>query len=94
MRLTWSVVAACTAAFALAPSAGADIVSTAGSAADVVNNLKSKGYLVQINWLNGAATKPLDLCWVDGINDPGDIKPGGAATPTVYVDVECPNHDD
>jgi len=97
MRHTWFAAAVgmtCTAAFAFTPSAGADTYSTQGSAADVINNLQSKGYLVQINWTNGFDTKPLDLCWVTGVNNPGNIKPGGPGSPTVYVDVQCPNHDD
>ncbi|MUL50123.1 hypothetical protein FZI85_30295 [Mycobacterium sp. CBMA293] len=77
----------------LAPLAAADTYDTGGSAADVVNNLQAEGYLVQINWTNGFDTKPLDECWVLGINNPGNFKPGGTVAATVYVDVQCPNHD-
>ncbi|MDR3664959.1 MAG: hypothetical protein P4L86_32000 [Mycobacterium sp.] len=80
--------------FALAPFAVADpSLDTGGSAADVIDNLQAEGYLVQINWTNGFDTKPLDECWVLGVNNPGNFKPGGTVAATVYVDVQCPNHD-
>ncbi len=82
------------AALALAPLAVADpLLDTDGSAADVINNLQAEGYLVQINWTNGFDVKPLSVCWVTGINNPGNFKPGGPVAATVYVDVQCPNHE-
>lgn len=79
---------------ALGPVAAADpLLNTGGSAANVVNNLESAGYLVYINWTNGFDVKPLDTCWVTGVNNPGNIKPGGPVAATVYVDVQCPNHE-
>lgn len=77
----------------LAPLAAADVYDTGGSAADVINNLQAEGYLVHINWTNGFDVKPLDVCWVTGVNNPGNFKPGGTVAATVYVDVQCPNHE-
>ena len=90
-----TATAACAFAmsFALAPLAAADVYDTSGSAADVINNLQSEGYLVHINWTNGFDVKPLDVCWVTGVNNPGNFKPGGPVAATVYVDVQCPNHE-
>ena len=65
-----------------------------GSASDVVDNLNAQGYNVEINWTNGVDPKPLSECWVTGINNPGGQKPTKTTFVTVYVDVECPNHDD
>ena len=95
MRPTWLAIfgAGCAAALILASAAAADDYDTEGSASDVINNLQAEGYLVNINWTNGFDTKPLELCWVTGINNPGNIKPGGPTAATVYVDVQCPNHD-
>jgi hypothetical protein len=55
------------------------------------HRLQARGYLVQINWINGAS-KSLPLCTVVGVNNPSSAppKPGD----TVYVDVRCPNHED
>jgi hypothetical protein len=68
-----------------APAAGA-------SGADAtIADLQAQGYLVQINWINGAS-KALSQCTVTGVNNPSSSppKPGD----TVYVDVRCPNHED
>ncbi|ORA38308.1 hypothetical protein BST13_06040 [Mycobacterium aquaticum] len=74
------------AALVTAPiaSAGAD---------DVISDLEAQGYTVQINWTNGFDTKPLSECWVTGVNNPSNQKPGPGTFVTVYVDVACPNHD-
>ncbi|MEZ0052547.1 hypothetical protein ABIA30_003565 [Mycobacterium sp. MAA66] len=95
MRVIWlaAVGAGCAATISVAPPAAADSYDIGGSAADVVNNLQSEGYLVQINWVAGFDTEPLDVCWVTGVNNPGNFKPGGPHGATVYVDVQCPNHD-
>ncbi|MDT7762340.1 MAG: hypothetical protein QOC63_1760 [Mycobacterium sp.] len=74
------------AAVALAPVAAAS-----GSAKAVIDDLKSKGYIVQINWVSGYNTEPLDVCHVTGVNIPGDTP---AIRTTAYVDVSCPNHPD
>jgi hypothetical protein len=82
-----AMIAACGggAAIAFAPTA-----SAAGADA-VVADLQNQGYLVQINWINGA-TKELARCTVVNVNNPSSSapKPGD----TVYVDVKCPNHED
>ena len=82
------------ASIAAAPLAVADPeVNTGGSASDVIDDLKAQGYNVEINWTNGFDTKPLSECWVTGINNPGDESPSKTTFVTVYVDVQCPNHD-
>jgi hypothetical protein len=80
------LVLAAAAAVALAPVAAA-----AGSASAVIDDLKSQGYIVQINWVSGFNTEPLDVCHVTGINIPGDTP---ESRTTAYVDVSCPNHPD
>lgn len=85
-RAALLVAAVSGASLVLAPvaSAGAD---------DVISDLESQGYTVHINWTNGFDTKPLSECWVTGVNNPGNQKPGPTTFVTVYVDVGCPNHD-
>ena len=61
------------------------------AASAVIEDLKSQGYIVQINWVNGFNTEPLDVCEVDRVNIPGDTP---ASQTTAYVDVSCPNHPD
>ena len=80
------LVLAAAAAVAVAPVAAAD-----GGASTVIDDLKSKGYVVQINWVSGYDTEPLDVCRVTGVNIPGDTP---ASRTTAYVDVSCPNHPD
>jgi hypothetical protein len=77
-------------AVAVAPVAVADPVSY-GSASSVIDDLKSQGYIIQINWVSGYNTEPLDVCHVTGVNIPGDTP---ASRTTAYVDVSCPNHPD
>lgn len=86
------VAACCTSMLVTTPTAAADpaLDANGGSAQAVIDDLEARGYLVQINWLNGFDTKPLSVCTVTGVNDPGDLPPGT----TVYVDVICPNHED
>ena len=78
------------AAVAMAPVAVADPVPH-GSARSVIDDLTSQGYLIQINWVSGYNTEPLDVCRVTGVNIPGDTP---ASRTTAYVDVSCPNHPD
>jgi hypothetical protein len=78
------------AAIAAAPVAAAEPVPQ-GSASAVIDELKSQGYLVQINWVNGFDTEPLDVCQVTRVNIPGTSPPSES---TAYVDVSCPNHPD
>jgi hypothetical protein len=78
---------------AVAINVGGFAPSAHASGADaVIADLQSKGYLVQINWINGFNTKSLDRCTVTNVNNPSSIPP--KAGDTVYVDVRCPNHDD
>jgi hypothetical protein len=86
LRATLLVTAGAVTLVVSAPvaSAGAD---------DVIRDLESQGYTVQINWTNGFDTKPLSECWVTGVNNPGNQTPGPTTFVTVYVDVACPNHD-
>jgi hypothetical protein len=78
------------AAIAVAPVAAAEPVPH-GSADTVINELKSEGYIVQINWVSGFNTEQLDVCQVTGVNIPGDSP---ESRTTAYVDVSCPNHPD
>jgi hypothetical protein len=62
------------------------------SASDAVNQLKARGYDVQLN-LNGSRDVPLSECTVTGVNGlPKDSPTGAPATgfTTVYVDADCP----
>jgi len=69
---------------------GAPMAAASGADATIAD-LQAQGYLVQINWINGA-TKSLSQCTVTGVNNPSSAppKPGD----NVYVDVRCPNHED
>jgi hypothetical protein len=66
--------------------------SNAGTAADVVDNLKAEGYNVQVN---GLVQVPLNLCTSTGVHPRLD----DSATleekqhTQVFVDVSCPSHD-
>ena len=69
---------------------GAPMAGASGADATIAD-LQSQGYIVQINWVNGAS-KSLPQCTVTEVNNPSSSppKPGD----TVYVDVRCPNHED
>jgi len=69
--------------------AGAPIAHASGADA-TINALQAEGYIVQINWVNGAS-KSLPQCTVVNVNNPSSEPP--KAGDTVYVDVRCPNHD-
>jgi hypothetical protein len=82
-----------TAALLLGTSAsalGAAPMAAASGADATIADLQAQGYLVQINWINGA-TKSLPQCTVTGVNNPSSSPPKSGDT--VYVDVKCPNHD-
>jgi hypothetical protein len=85
-----AVVALGAAALGLAGTAAA--FPNAGTAADVVDSLKSEGYNVQIN---GLVQVPLKLCSVTDVHPTLD----DSATQQekfhtqVFVDVSCPSHD-
>jgi hypothetical protein len=89
------IATASVASIVIAPMAMADPALNVDGrpASAVVDDLKAQGYNVEINWVNGFDTKPLSLCWVTNINDPGGPPPSTTSFTTVYVDVMCPNHD-
>jgi hypothetical protein len=91
MRFLVGAVAAVGGALMLAVPATAD---SGGSADSVIGDLKSQGYNVVINWLNGYDTVPLWACTVENVNNPNDGPPSPGTFATVYVDVNCPNHQD
>ena len=65
-------------------------IAAASGADTVISDLESQGYLVNVNYVNGAS-KALSQCSVTNVNNPSSSpKPGD----TVYVDVTCPDHDD
>jgi hypothetical protein len=84
-----SVTAALAAGAAASALAGAPIAHASGADA-TINALQAEGYIVQINWVNGAS-KSLPQCTVVNVNNPSSEPP--KAGDTVYVDVRCPNHD-
>jgi hypothetical protein len=86
LRLAVLVTGAVAMALALAPVAGADGADTTIAA------LEAKGYVVQINWINGFDTEQLSVCTVTAVNNPDSASPTPGAPVTVYVDVTCPNH--
>jgi hypothetical protein len=79
-------------AAALALAGTAIAFPTAGTAADVVDSLKTEGYNVQVN---GLVQVPLKLCAVTDVHPRLD----DASTleekqhTQVFVDVSCPSHD-
>ena len=97
VRTVVGVVALSLAAVLCAPGASADPfdgVSSAGSARAVIDDLTAQGYNVQINWVSGVSSRPLDECAVLGVHNPDTSGPPPETFTTVYVDVSCPNHDD
>jgi hypothetical protein len=79
-----------TAALALAGAAAA--FPNAGTAADVVDSLKTEGYNVQVN---GLVQVPLKLCTATDVhprlNDSDTLEEKQHTQ--VFVDVSCPSHD-
>ena len=79
-------------AAALALTGTAVAFPNAGTAADVVDSLKTEGYNVQVN---GLVQVPLKLCAVTDVHP----RPDEASTleekqhTEVFVDVSCPSHD-
>lgn len=89
-------VLALTASLLAAPGAAADPVSQTGegvSASDVIADLQSQGYDVQINWDRGVSSVPLSECWTTGVNNPNRSGGPPEGFTTVYVDVACPSDD-
>lgn len=69
----------------VAPMAAADpALPVPGSedASQTIADLQSRGYNIQINWVNGYPRVGLSQCWVNTI-DMADV-------PTVWLDIECP----
>jgi hypothetical protein len=67
---------------------GAPTAAASGAEATIAD-LQAEGYVVNVNYLNGAS-KALSQCTVTNVNNPSSSpKPGD----TVYVDVTCPDHD-
>ena len=92
-----SLVMVAAAWLAAAPVAVADpIEPEAGSesARATIDELRSQGYNVEINWVSGVSSVPLSLCSVTGINNPDNSTGPPTTFTTVYVDVSCPNHED
>lgn len=67
-------------------------LARASGADEVVADLQSEGYIVNINWLNGFNTQQLSDCTVVGVNNPSSSHTGPVPGDTVYVDVTCPNN--
>jgi len=84
-----SATVALAAGAAASALAGGPIAHASGADA-TINALQAEGYIVQINWVNGAS-KSLPQCTVVNVNNPSSEPP--KAGDTVYVDVRCPNHD-
>ena len=90
-------VLATAASLTYAPIATADPVwpiAGAESAGATIDDLQAQGYNVQINWVSGVSSVPLDQCKVTAIHNPNPSPPDGKTFATVYVDVSCPNSDD
>jgi hypothetical protein len=81
------------AAGSVAFAAAAEAAPLGGTSADqAVNDLRARGYNVQLN-LNSTRDVPLSECTVTGVNGlPKDAPAGSSAQTftTVYVDVICP----
>ena len=93
-RILAALVIAVGGAITLASAAAAAPVDSGQSAQSVIDDLKARGYNVEINWLTGYDTVPLSVCTVTNVNNPDDSPPRAGTFTTVYVDVSCPNHPD
>jgi hypothetical protein len=85
-----SMVGALLASAATAAALSGAPTATADGADAAIADLQAQGFLVQINWINGAS-KSLPLCTVASVNNPSSSPPKQGDT--VYVDVICPNHE-
>ena len=73
------------ALIAVAPIAAADPalpIPGAEDASQTIADLQSRGYNIQINWVNGYPPVGLSQCWVNTINL--------TDAPTAWLDIECP----
>ncbi|OBF26529.1 hypothetical protein A5724_31355 [Mycobacterium sp. ACS1612] len=85
------------AAGSAAPVANAEPVWPVAGAEDAsatVDDLQAQGYDVQINWVSGTPSVPLDRCKVTAIHNPNHSPPAENTWAVVYVDVSCPNPND
>ena len=92
-KAIWLVTAAAVVAFVVAPAAAADPAFPAAgdeSASATVKDLRSQGFNVVINNLEGTPNVPLSECQVVAIDDPS-APTAAPSTVTVTVDVSCPN---
>jgi len=97
MRMLAAGLLAAAASFACAPVAAAEPVwpfAGAESASATIDDLAAQGYDVQINWVSGSPSVPLNQCKVTAIHNPSHSPPSDNTFTTVYVDVSCPNPDD
>lgn len=92
---TAAAIAGICAAGSLALAAAADAAPLGGASAnDAINDLRARGYDVQLN-LNGVRDVPLSSCTVTGVHGLPNGAPAGAPAPAaqltaVYLDVNCP----
>jgi len=89
------VAAGAVLSIAIAPIAPADPVWPVGGgepADSTIEDLEAQGYDVEINWVTGYPTVPLDECWVDAIHNPNHDGASETTLSTVYVDIGCPSN--
>jgi hypothetical protein len=97
MRMLAAGLLTAAASFACPPVAVAEPVwpfAGAESASATIDDLEAQGYDVQVNWVSGTPSVPLDRCKVTAIHNPNHSPPTANTFATVYVDVSCPNPDD
>ena len=95
LRLSAVLVFAAAAASAVASIAAAPVAVSdpvppspgSENASATISDLKSEGYDVQINWVNGLSNVDMSQCSVNGINTTDNT----GSLRTAYVDVECPH---
>ena len=90
--LITSLTAAALGAAALGLAGTAAAFPNAGTAADVVDELKAEGYNVQVN---GLVQVPLKLCTATDVHPRLDdaVTLQEKQHTQVFVDVSCPSHD-
>ena len=69
-------------------------VAGAQDASATSDDLQAQGYDVQINWVSGTPSVPLNRCQVTAIHNPNHSPPTEGEWAVVYVDVSCPNPND
>jgi hypothetical protein len=89
------LVAAGTAAIAVAPIAAADPVGPVPgnqSAADTLSELQAQGLRAPDQLGHRFPNGPLSECWVDAIHNPDGLPSSLNILAIVHVDVGCPEH--